>query len=81
MFNLIEDLASGGKRFDEDGLSHRCTFVRNDVEIFQRQREIFRERAVVRNDSQHRAPRAMRLQAAPAERRTPAYSHRRSRTH
>src|SRR5208282_1025983 len=64
---LIEDLARGGERLNEYGF--RVTHVfRYDVEIFQRQGEIFRKRAVVRNDAQHRAPGTMRLQAAPAER-------------
>jgi hypothetical protein len=37
------------------------------VEIFQRQSEIFRKRAIVRNDAEYRTPGTMRLQAAPAE--------------
>ncbi len=63
---LIEDLAGRGERFDEDGFLI-ADIYRNDVEIFQRQGEIFGKCAVMCHDAKHRAAGAMRLQAAPAE--------------
>ena len=64
--DLIEDFAGGGQRFDEDGL-----FVGNGtgsfVQIFNREREVFGESAVVIDDAEDGAARAVRFQSAETE--------------
>ena len=66
VFDLFENLASRRKRFDKDCLLI-ADGIRNGMQIFERQRQILCERSVVRYDAEHGAPRAMRLQPAPAK--------------
>jgi hypothetical protein len=62
-WNLIQDLAGSSERFDEN-----CLFVRhvrgNYVEIFEREREIFREGSIMGHDAQHGAAGAVSFQSA-----------------
>jgi hypothetical protein len=63
---LIENFAGGGQRFDEDGL-----FVGNGigslVEIFDRERKVFGEGAIVVDDAEDGAAGAVRFQSAETE--------------
>ncbi len=64
--NLSENLAGCGERLDEDGFFIRDR-VWNGVEIFERQREEFGEGAVVSDDSENFAARAVGFQSAAAK--------------
>src|SRR5579863_1714101 len=64
--DLFEDFAGGGQRFDEDGL-FVGDGIRYFVEIFCWKREVFGEGAVVIDDSEDGATRAVRFQSAEAE--------------
>src|SRR6266478_8625614 len=64
--NLIQDFARGGERLHKNRLLI-CDVIWNEMQIFQRQSEIFGEGAVVRDDAENGAARAMRFQAAAAK--------------
>src|SRR5580692_7632787 len=64
--HLLENFAGRGKGFDKD-----CLLVANGVtdavQILKRQRQILSEGSLVIDDAEHRAPRTVRLQSAPAK--------------
>ena len=64
--HLVEDLAGRREWLDENRLLI-ADVRRDEMQIFKRQRQVLGESAVVRNDAQDGATRAMRLQAAAAE--------------
>ena len=64
--DLLQDFASGSERFDEHGLLIGDV-LRNEVQVFQRQSQVFGECAVMSRDAEHGPPRAMRFQSAAAE--------------
>ena len=64
--DLLQDFAGGGQWLDEDGLLIGDGGG-NEVEIFERQRQIFGEGAVVIHDANDGAACAMRFEAAAAE--------------
>src|SRR5208282_6844708 len=63
---LLHKLASRGQRLNKYCLLIGNIFG-NGVKIFEWQREIFRESAVVAQNPEHRAPRTMRFQSAAAK--------------
>src|SRR3984957_6895841 len=64
--DLIENFAGGGQRFDEDGL-FVGDGIRGFVQIFDRESEVFGEGAVVIDDTEDGAAKAVRFQSAKAE--------------
>ena len=60
---LVQNLAGGGERFDEHGrlIADRIGYR---VHIFNRQRQIFREGAVVRHDAKYLAALAMSCESS-----------------
>jgi len=51
MFQLSGDLTCGGERFDEKRAFRVTHVFGTDVEVYSGQGEIFRKRAVMRNDA------------------------------
>ena len=58
--HLLEHFAGCGKRLDKNSL-FVADGIWHGVQILKRQRQILRERTVVRHDAKHSAPRAMRF--------------------
>jgi len=63
---LSEDLTCGGERSMKTAFAS-LTFFGTTWRFSRRQGEIFRKRAVMRNDAEYRTPGTMRLQPTPAE--------------
>jgi hypothetical protein len=63
---LFENLTCRGQRLDEHGL-FVVHVVRHEVQIFERQRQVLGESAVVRDNAQHGASRAVGFESAAAE--------------
>ena len=61
--DLFDDFAGSGQRFDKDHL-FITDRIRNDVQILQRERQVFGERAVVGQDAQDSAAFTMPGEAA-----------------